>query len=487
MSVDYTTQEGSVIEKEVLSKTEAFLQQLLQNASDAEKSLLSCLLQASYPSVRLCQELELLPEHFYYPAHQKLYRDLNDRVDAVTDIERDSRILIKEIKDSKLLEDLGIVPVMAGISDFEVLKIQLLEHLKTIKGQFMLRKHLHFCFNSQITASPDVDVFFADVVAMNHDFEQMLRDNKPQTIEDYVNISMDGTNRSINNHLYYIDNFHEYSDVLSGFSELDKLTKGFMPGELLVLATSDVFRTPAFLADMIEKICLDMGRPTLLFTRESRTVQFVQHLVLKRANFDTYASDFLEEESLERIKCAAVEIAVSKLFVEDYAGVSLSQLRSVVRRLKNENGIQIVLVNYTMSLISNGITNFSPDTNPKIDEFLKHLKKLAEELDIPVVVTCDINDESANLINHHNYKEFQSKWLSSDVDRFCVLTQPTFLEEYEYYYSKEGGKDSGDDSSGTAGHLAALHLFEKNLGLIKSNTFTLYSGQCPITGFINLS
>ena len=141
----------------------------------------------------------------------------------------------------------------------------------------------------------------------------------------------------------FIHRDEESRGLLTGYSEIDKMSNGLKPGEMFIIAARPSMGKTSLAMNLIEHFCLDLQLPALMFSLEMGAFQLVERLLYARARFDKskvmrgfepVKSDFVN------IKRASEEIKDCKLIIDDTPGISINELRAKARRKKKEEDIR---------------------------------------------------------------------------------------------------------------------------------------------------
>jgi len=149
----------------------------------------------------------------------------------------------------------------------------------------------------------------------------------------------------------------------------------------------------SFMMNIVEHICLDQGKPCMVFSCEMSSAQLVQRLLFARAKFA--ASQLSrgytpKKQELERVRNSSVQIINSKLFIDDTAGISINELRAKARRKKRDEGIEFIAIDY-LQLMKSRTKQAENSREREIAEISGGIKALAKELHIPILILAQLN------------------------------------------------------------------------------------------------
>ncbi|MDR3173628.1 MAG: replicative DNA helicase [Treponema sp.] len=194
-----------------------------------------------------------------------------------------------------------------------------------------------------------------------------------------------------------IENFaksnKEYTGIPSGFDELDKLTSGFHPSEFIVIGARPSMGKTAMALTMAAHIAIRNRVPAAFFTLEMSAIALAQRLLSMEAriNAASLRSGYLKSRDFADMVDAAANIYEAPLYIIDTPNMKLMDFRAQARRIRAQEKVEIIFVDY-LGLISS--ENYNVPRFEQISEISRSLKSLARELDIPIVVLCQLNREA---------------------------------------------------------------------------------------------
>jgi replicative DNA helicase len=178
----------------------------------------------------------------------------------------------------------------------------------------------------------------------------------------------------------------------TGFIELDRMTSGLHPAEMIVIAARPSMGKTAFAMNIAEHVALHVGKAVAVFSLEMSSPQLVQRMLCSRGkiNLKKVRNGFLSERDFPALTAVAAKLAESPLFIDDTAGFSISELRAKARRLKSQHDIQLIVIDY-LQLLRGSSRRSQENRQLEISEISAGIKALAKELYIPVIVIAQLN------------------------------------------------------------------------------------------------
>lgn len=233
--------------------------------------------------------------------------------------------------------------------------------------------------------------------------------------------------------------------VSSGFAQLDDMTSGFQRGEMIILAARPSMGKTALALNMVEAMA-SQGKPVVLFSLEMSRQQLVQRLLCARGGIDSHRlrRNMLDGEDRRALHFACDALSTLPIHLDDTPALTLLQLRSKARRLKEKTGIEAVAIDY-LQLMSTGTRSESRQL--EISEISRGIKAMARELDVPVVCLSQLNRASEQRPGHRPLMSDlrESGSIEQDADVVMMLHR----EEY-YHLNDEEWRLSNPEKIGTA-------------------------------------
>ncbi len=359
----------------------------LPHAVGPEKSLLSTMLQDPQEYIGLAIEERLTAAHFYLPNHSTLFGFLIELFEAGHQVELVS--LVQRLLDRGLLEKCGGPGYLTELYTYAPSPGHFRHHLQHVKDKFTLRAIIRSSNEAVAMAyeAPDevpelLDSVEQSILAIRESAETTQAATLKQTVEEVMrNFQMLLSKEKVS------------LGISTGFEVLDQKSGGLKAGEMFVVAARPSMGKTSFMMNIVENICLDQGKPCMVFSCEMSSAQLVQRLLFARAKF--VASQLSrgytpKKQELERVRNASVQIMNSKLFIDDTAGISINELRAKARRKKRDEDIQFIAIDY-LQLMKSRTKQAENSREREIAEISGGIKALAKELNIPILILAQLN------------------------------------------------------------------------------------------------
>ncbi|MDQ6831433.1 MAG: replicative DNA helicase [Gemmatimonadota bacterium] len=178
--------------------------------------------------------------------------------------------------------------------------------------------------------------------------------------------------------------------VASGFTDLDELTSGFQPSDLIIVAARPSMGKTALVLNIAQHAAIEANVPVAVFSLEMSKESLVQRMLTAEARVDAQKlrKGMLRDDDFPRMARAAGILSSAPIWIDDTPGITLLEIRSKARRLKAESGVGMVVVDY-LQLIQ-GSAN-SESRQQEISQISRSLKALAKELAVPVIALSQLS------------------------------------------------------------------------------------------------
>lgn len=190
------------------------------------------------------------------------------------------------------------------------------------------------------------------------------------------------------------NNQGKINGIATGLVDLDKMLCGLKPGEMTVIAARPSCGKTSIAMNIAEHAALVDGHPVGVFSLEMTAESLIERMLCSVGRVDGRAvrDGFLSEGDFRKLTIAASKLGKSPLYIDDTAGLSILQLRARARRMHQQHGIKLFVIDYLQLLHS---TSRKADENrqQEVAEISSGIKALAKELKVPVIVLCQLNRE----------------------------------------------------------------------------------------------
>jgi replicative DNA helicase len=357
---------------------------------EAEMGVIGCALLSPNECIGECIEKLKDDGHeaFYDLRHQTIYGMLatmfNERtpVDVIT--------LQQRLKDKQLLEQIGGIAYLASLQDSVPSAANLSYYLEIVREKHLLRRMIQTCTQ----AVADIYEFEGEVEALLDEVEKnILRVNESRVQSDFV-----PTKELVNRAIGTIENFFsrkgQLNGIGTGFPDLDRMTDGLHGSEMIVIAARPSMGKTSLAMNIVEHVVLEQKLPVAVFSLEMSAESLMLRMMcsIARVNLRSIREGFMSESDFPKLTSAAGRLANAPLFIDDSAGLSILQLRARARRLHQQHGIKLFVVDY-LQLLHSTARRAQDNRQQEIADISNGIKSLAKELKAPVLVLSQLNRE----------------------------------------------------------------------------------------------
>jgi len=248
-------------------------------------------------------------------------------------------------------------------------------------------------------------------------------------------------------HLY--ESGAEVTGLASGFKDLDKITAGFQPANLIILAARPSMGKSAFALEIANHVAVDQKAPCAFFSLEMSRQEVAQRLICSRGKVDAHhiRTGKLAKDDWPRLTNACSQLEAAPLYVDDTPGLSLLELRARAQTLKRrEPDLGLVVVDY-LQLMTTGRSEES--RLQEVSKISRDLKALAKDLDVPVIALSQLNRSPEQ--RHDKRPMLSDLRESGSIEQDADLVMFLYREEY---YDRE---EADDSKKGIAEIIVAKH------------------------------
>lgn len=358
------------------------------HSPEAEQGVLGCILLSPNDCMGECiEKFTAGAEVFYDLRHQTIFSVLAEMYDAREAI--DVITLQQRLKNKQLLDEVGGIAYLASLPDMVPSSANLSYYVDIVREKFLLRKMIHTC-TEVVSRVYDHE---GEVDALLDEVERDILRISESRVQAHTNTIKELVKKAINT----IEDFHQRQGVLTGvgtgFTDLDKMTSGLHAGEMIVIAARPSMGKTSLAMNIVEHASIDLGLPVGVFSLEMTSESLVLRMLCSRSrvNLRNVRDGFLAERDFPKLTGAASKLAKAPLFIDDSSALSILQLRAKARRMFQQYGIKLFVIDYLQLLHST--SRRAENRQQEIADISSGIKALAKELNVPVIVLSQLNRE----------------------------------------------------------------------------------------------
>lgn len=252
-----------------------------------------------------------------------------------------------------------------------------------------------------------------------------------------------------------IANKEGLSGVPSGFAKVDKLTSGWQPSDLIIIAARPGMGKTALTLSMARNIAVEHNIPVAFFSLEMSSVQLITRLISSETHLSSekLRTGNLEKHEWEQLNVKVKALEKAPLFIDDSPSLSIFDLRAKARRLSSQHGIKLIVVDY-LQLMTAGGSQKGGNREQEISTISRNLKALAKELNIPVIALSQLSRAVET-------RGGSKRPLLSDLRESGAIEQDadivSFIYRPEYYKIDEWDDEEHSPTAGQAEFIVAKH------------------------------
>ena len=178
--------------------------------------------------------------------------------------------------------------------------------------------------------------------------------------------------------------------VMSGFIDLDRLTNGFHPGNMIVLAARPAVGKSTLGLDIARHASIHLGQTSVIFSLEMGRSEIAMRMISAEAQvaLNNIRSGSMSDDEWSRVAMRTSQISQAPLFIDDSPNLSLMEIRAKARRLKQRHNLKLIVIDY-LQLMTSG--KRVENRQQEVSEFSRNLKLLAKELEVPIIAISQLN------------------------------------------------------------------------------------------------
>lgn len=359
------------------------------HSNEAEQGVLGCVLLSPNDNLGICVEkIKSGSEAFYDLRHRTIYEMLVEMYDAKEPI--DLITLPQQLKNRSQLDAVGGLPYLTSLIDSVPSAANLGYYLEIVLEKHILRRVIATC--TEIVAGVYEHEGEVDTL-----LDTVERDVL-QIVEERVDTGSKPIKELVHKAITTIEQLHARQGMLTGiatgFADLDKMTSGLQPGDMIVVAARPSMGKTSFAMNIVEHVALDERLPVGVFSLEMTAESLALRVLCSRArvNLRNIREGFLAERDFPKLTGAAGKLAAAPMFIDDSSGLSVLQLRARARRMHQQHGIKLFVIDY-LQLLHSTSRRSADNRQQEIAEISSGIKALAKELQVPVIILSQLNRE----------------------------------------------------------------------------------------------
>jgi replicative DNA helicase len=368
----------------------------------------------------------LIPEDFYRSSHQKIFNvmlKLNDEGKAV-----DLITVTEELAATKNLEEVGGVSYLSELAGSVPTAANIEYYARIVEEKSLLRRLIRTATNiaqEGYSREDEVEELLGEAEKTIMEVAQRKNSGSFQNIKDvlvatYDNIEVLTTRKG------------DVTGIPTGFAELDRMTAGFQRNDLIIVGARPSVGKTAFALNIAQNVATKTDENVAIFSLEMGAEQLVMRMLCAEGNINAQnlRTGSLTDEDWRKLTMAMGSLSNAGIYIDDTPGVRIGEIRSKCRRLKQEHGLGMILIDYLQLIQGDGRSG--DNRQQEVSEISRSLKALARELQVPVIALSQLS---------RGVEQRQDKRpMMSDIRESGSIEQDADIVAFLYrddYYDKE--------------------------------------------------
>ncbi|OAB42037.1 replicative DNA helicase [Paenibacillus glacialis] len=362
---------------------EGFYDRIPPQNLEAEQAVIGAILLHDEAIITVMERVRT--EDFYDKPHQLIFEAMlqlgesNQPIDLIT--------LTSLLQDRGQLEEIGGVSYLAKLAHAVPTAANVDYYAQIIEEKSMLRRLIRTAtqiVSEGYTGGEDVSGMLGDAERKILEISNRRSGSGFVLIKDVL---MEVFDR--------VEMLHENkggtSGIPTGFVDLDKMTNGFQRNDLIIVAARPSVGKTAFALNIAQNVAVRAKETVAIFSLEMSAPQLVQRMICAEANLDANAmrTGEFKDDDWAKLTMGISSLSDAQIFIDDTPGVTVADIRAKCRRLKKENGLGMIVIDYLQLIHGRG--KAGENRQQEVSEISRTLKQIARELEVPVVALSQLS------------------------------------------------------------------------------------------------
>jgi replicative DNA helicase len=369
-----------------MSTTDYSLERGLPVSMEAERAILAAILLDNSLYDQAAEHLT--GDDFSLDAHRRIYSRMRELQESGRPV--DMITLMEELDRRKEVESIGGVAYLSSLIDGVPERPSIEHYVRIVRNKALLRGLINIAQNTIAEAIEHTDEA-EEVLGRAEQAIFQLSENRIG--QGFMNIP-DIVKGSFGSLEELYARGQEITGLATHYTLLDKLTSGFQASDLVIIAARPSMGKTAFAMNIAENASVLDGKVVGVFSLEMSREALLMRMLASVAQVDSknLRQGFLTKDDMRKLTHAMEQLMQAKLFIDDTPGISVSEMRAKARRLRQQEGLDLIIVDYLqlMSAVPIGGKRFENRTQ-EVSAISRGLKALAKELRVPVVALSQLS------------------------------------------------------------------------------------------------
>ena len=387
---------------------------------------------------------ELTPSCFYSEKNRMIYEAVVSLVNEHSPV--DLLTVTQKLNAQGNLEIVGGAVVLAGMTRKIGAAAHVESYIKILKQKCIQRE--------LITASYDILKNSYDSGINVDDLIDMAQTKIFAAIQNNVKKDVQEIGSVINQAIADIEKLQDspgLSGVPSGFPSLDKVTLGWQPSDLIILAARPSMGKTAFVVNVARNAAVDHHKPVAMFSLEMPAIQLAKRMMVSETGLSAEkikGGSRLEPYEWVQLEQKLKDLAKAPLYIDDTPSLPVMEFRSKVKRLVKQKGVKLVIVDYLQ--LMQGPAELRGMREQEVAAISRTLKATAKEMNVPIIALSQLSRDAVKRQGGNNKPQLSDLRESGSIEQDADMV--LFIHRYDYQ-----GFDSNPENVGKTDLIIAKH------------------------------
>ncbi|MBS1546347.1 MAG: replicative DNA helicase [Bacteroidetes bacterium] len=372
----------------------------------------------------------LQPESFYNDAHRRIFAAIQHlfRTDQAIDI----LTVTQELKKRAELELVGGAFYISQLTNRVASSANVQFHARIISQKHIMREMIRISADTIRDAYDEGTDVFELLDRTEQEMFAVTSGNLKRNYEpmsDLIQGAIEQIEQSKNKG-------GGISGVPTGFTQLDKLTAGWQPSDMIIVAARPAMGKTAFVLSMARNIAVEHKRPVAVFSLEMSSTQLVTRLIASESGISSekLRKGELNDQEFNILHQHIARLANAPIFIDDTPALNIFELRAKCRRLKSQHNVELIIIDYLQLMTSGGEGTRGGNREQEISTISRSIKSIAKELNVPIIALSQLSRavETRSGDKRPMLSDLrESGAIEQDADLVCFLYRPEYYKLLE--------------------------------------------------------
>ena len=354
---------------------------------EAERAILGAILLDNTKYYEASETLN--PDFFSLESHRRIYA----RVREIMESQRQADIitLSEELRQQQQLESVGGVAYLASLTDGVAIRTSILHYVHIVRDKFLSRRLIEIANKAMMRAYEQSEPV-ADVLGGTE--QEVMKLSEASVTRDFATIP-----EIVSQSFGSVDELYKRGQRVTGlathYADLDELTSGFQPSDLIILAARPSMGKTAFALNIAQNAATIDQKVVAVFSLEMSQESLLLRLLCSQSHVDSHRlrTGMLSRDDYTKLVSGLEQLAVAPIFIDDTPSISVHEMRAKVRRLRQQQGrLDLIVVDYLQLMSGTPMEGKRYENRTQeVSAISRGLKALAKEMKVPLVALSQLS------------------------------------------------------------------------------------------------